>query len=113
MAQHNSRAYTTRRPPQQARRAARKRHQDARATARRRRLAQAESNRQSLLRLCSWLLPDDAIFAHVKLHGNTKWLPRCLAWLALCWAIVDAQHLTDAFDQAVGVCSCLLPCPLT
>jgi hypothetical protein len=59
------------------------------------------------------LLPDDAIFASLKPHGNTKWLPRSLVWLALCWALVDARHLTDAFDQAKALCSSLLPCALT
>jgi len=59
------------------------------------------------------LLPDDAIFSQVKLHGNTKWLPRCLVWLALCWCLVDAKHLTDAFEQAKNLCSSLLPCTLT
>jgi hypothetical protein len=66
-----------------------------------------------MLRLCSWLLPDDSIFSQVKFHGNTKWLPRCLVWLALCWSLIDARFLTDAFDQARAASSCLLPCPLT
>lgn len=105
-------AQQTRRHAQQQRRAAR---QDKQAAKRRnppqgRRVV---TNAESLQRLCSWFLPNDGIFASIKLHGNTKWLPRCLVWLALCWALVDARHLTDAFDHALDVCSSLFPCTLT
>jgi hypothetical protein len=61
--------------------------------------------------LASWFLPDDAIFAGLKFHGNTKWLPRCLVWLALCWALVDTTNLTDAFDAALHTCTNLFSCP--
>ena len=113
MASYNSRAYRTRRPAQQARRAARHCRRAARALSRRYRLAPVQSNRQPMPRLCSWLLPDDSIFSQVKFHGNTTWLPRCLVWLALCWSLADARHLSDAFEQARAACPYLLPCPLT
>jgi hypothetical protein len=44
------------------------------------------TNKESLTVLLHWFLPDDGIFAKVKLHGNTTWSPRSLVWLALCWA---------------------------
>jgi hypothetical protein len=109
MALKPNRADKTRRPAQQRRRAARQKSRSARDRTQRRRPGRAATNRQSLLRLCQWFLPDDSIFAGLRLHGNTKWLPRCLAWLALCWCLVDARHVVDAFDQALAVCPSLFP----
>src|SRR5262245_21760652 len=97
MAAKDPRAHKTRRPAR--RRAGRMKRRSAPAAGGRGRPA-AATNRQSLLRLCSWFLPDDAIFAGLQRHGNTRWRPRGLVWLALCWSLVDARHLTDAFDQA-------------
>jgi len=54
--------------------------------------------------LREWFLPDDGIFSQVKFHGNIKWAPSCLVWLALCWAWSDSRNLTDAFSEAVGCC---------
>jgi Transposase DDE domain len=105
--------HSPRRPTQQHRRAARQDQQAARRRARRSQPDAAVTNGESLKRLCSWLLPDDTIFARLHFHGNTKWRPRSLVWLALCWSLVDARHLTDAFDQARAACSALLPCALT
>jgi Transposase DDE domain len=112
MAPKNCRTHKARRPARPRRRAARQKGRSVRDRARRPPAA-AVTNRQSLLRLCSWFLPDDAIFAGLKLHGNTKWRPRGLVWLALCWSLVDARHLTDAFDQARAACSSLFPGILT
>lgn len=65
---------------------------------------QPVSNAQSLGRLRDWLLPDNGIFAGLKLHGNTSWAPSALVWLALCWAWADSKNVTDAFDAAVTQC---------
>ena len=43
-------------------------------------------------------------FLPMRLHGNTKWLPRCLVCLALCWGWSAARHLTDAFTEAEMFC---------
>jgi hypothetical protein len=57
-----------------------------------------------------WLLPDNSIFAKMKLHGNTKWQPKYLVCLALIWAWSDAKHLTDAYTEAVPCCFSLFGC---
>jgi len=110
MTRKGNRLHQTSRPAQRGRRATRNGRRPSQGSGQ---TSTALTNRDSLTRLCSWLLPDDGIFSRVKLHGNTKWLPRCLVWLALCWSLVDARHLGDAFDQALEVCSSLLPCTLT
>jgi hypothetical protein len=51
-----------------------------------------------------WFLPDDSIFSKMKLHGNTKWLPKCLVCLALLWAWSESKHLTDAYVEAARCC---------
>lgn len=51
--------------------------------------------------MLNWFLPDDAIFSKVALHGNTKWVPRSLVWLALLWAISPCKNLTDAFEDSL------------
>ena len=51
-----------------------------------------------------WLLPHDGIFAGLRLHGNTTWLPRCLVVLAVCWAWAETRNVTDAFTHAVEWC---------
>jgi len=72
------------------------------------------TNKASLEKLREWLLPDDTIFSRITFHGNIKWTPTGLVWLALCWAWSDARHLTDAFNAAVGMCEKMLPCvPVT
>src|SRR6476660_5559285 len=72
------------------------------------------SHQESLVALWNWLLPDEGIFAKVKLHGNTTWLPRSLVWLALCWAWSESHNLTDAFIEAAGWCRRILAfTPLT
>jgi hypothetical protein len=60
--------------------------------------------------MLDWLLPDNRIFAKMKLHGNTKWLPKYLACLALIWAWSEARCLTDAFAEAAPCCVSLFGC---
>jgi hypothetical protein len=72
------------------------------------------TNKESLVALLNWFFPGDAIFAKVKLHGNTTWSPSSLVWLALCWAWSESRNLTDAFTESVGCCQKMLACsPLT
>jgi DDE family transposase len=68
------------------------------------------TNKESFDKLRLWLLPDDGIFSRIKLHGNIKWAPTCLVWLALCWAWSEARNLTEAFAEALGMCQRLLAC---
>jgi len=81
----------------------------ARRQAGRRRL----SNKESLEELRKWFLPDDSIFSRIRFHGNIKWTPTCLVWLALCWAWSEARNLTDAFSEALGVCQKMVACTLS
>jgi hypothetical protein len=62
------------------------------------------TNNDSLKSLREWLLPDSNIFSQIKWHGNIKWTPIYLTWLALCWAWSDSRNLTDAFADALGCC---------
>jgi hypothetical protein len=64
---------------------------------------------QNFNRLREWLLPDPDIFANLSLHGNTKWQPLNLIWLALLWAWSDQRNLTDAFASALEQGRALLP----
>lgn len=70
----------------------------------RRRAKTPATNNQNLQALREWFLPDESIFSKLRFHGNSKWLPLGLVWLALCWAWCDARNVTDAFDQAVVAC---------
>jgi hypothetical protein len=81
----------------------------ARRQARQRRL----SNKDSLEELREWFLPGESIFSSIRFHGNIKWTPTCLVWLALCWAWSEARNLTDAFSEALGVCQKMLVCTLS
>jgi len=67
----------------------------------------APSNVNQVNELLRWFLPDAGIFAGLKLHGNTKWLPVSLVCLALCWAWAEARHVTDAFETSVEQCRLL------
>jgi hypothetical protein len=69
-----------------------------------RRQGKAETNLQQFQALRDWFLPDDSIFSQLRFHGNSKWLPDCLVWMALCWAWCGARNVTDAFSEAVTVC---------
>ncbi len=62
------------------------------------------TNNQNLQALRDWFLPEDSIFSKLRFHGNSKWLPMGLVWLALCWAWCETRNVTDAFDEAVTAC---------
>ena len=64
-------------------------------------------NKEHLAGMLDWLLPDGSIFSKMRLHGNTKWLPKCLVCLALFWAWSESKHLTDAYAEAVQCCQSL------
>jgi hypothetical protein len=66
------------------------------------------TNRQHLQALREWFLPNDSIFSKLRFHGNSKWAPLGLVWLALCWAWCETRNVTDAFDQAVLGCQKML-----
>lgn len=74
------------------------------AKSKQRRPRQPRTNADYFRKLQEWLLPADGIFAELKLHGNTTWLPRSLVWLALCWSWSECRHLTDGFTHAVECC---------
>lgn len=63
-----------------------------------------KSNADHLRGAIEWLLPHDKIFAGLRLHGNTTWLPRCLVVLAVCWAWAESRNVTDAFTHASEWC---------
>ncbi len=86
-----------------ARKAAKKRDQQ-------RRNSRRKINRQSLADLLGWFLPNDRIFSKLKFHGNTKWLPTSLVYLALYWSWSESRNLTDAFTEALGYCQTISDC---
>jgi hypothetical protein len=82
------------------------RRKQSRRHAQRRRANQAKKrkaqrNKEHLAGAFDWLLSEESIFAKIKLHGNTKWLPKYLICLALLWAFSESRHLTDAYAEAV------------
>lgn len=69
------------------------------------------SNRECLEKLLNWFIPDDGIFAKLRIHGNTGWTARKVVYLALLWSWSAASKVTDAFADSVkwfgrlwGVC---------
>jgi Transposase DDE domain len=76
----------------------------ARSQSRCQRQSAGATHGDSLLTLLKWFLPDDGIFAKLKFHGNTSWLPLSLVWLGLCWAWAESRNVTDAFTYAVEWC---------
>lgn len=78
-----------------------------------RRASRAISHAQQMQQLQKWLLPDDGIFAGLGLHGNTKWAPTALVWLALCWGWAESKNVTDAFEAARDQCRLLGVTPLS
>lgn len=80
----------------------------------RRRAKTPPNNHLQFQALREWFLPDGSIFSQLRLHGNTKWMPLHLVWLAFCWAWCDARFVTDAFAEAVRVSQTLFGvAPLT
>lgn len=47
----------------------------------------------------NWVL-QDKIFADLRMHGNTKWMPKYLVILVVLTAWCEGRRLTDAFDKA-------------
>jgi hypothetical protein len=72
------------------------------------RQALGTAHKVSLRARLNWFLGDGSIFAKLKFHGNTSWLPKPLVKLALIWAWSPCKHLTDAFVEATGCCDKLL-----
>jgi len=68
------------------------------------------TNKESLAALLEWFLPNDDIFAKLKFHGNTRWLPGSLLCLALYWSWSESRNLTDAFTEALGYCRTISAC---
>ena len=68
------------------------------------------TNKEHLVGMLGWLLPEESIFSKMRLHGNTKWLPRYLVCLALVWVWSEARHLTDAYVEAVQGCNSMFGC---
>ncbi len=81
----------------------RKQSRSARATNCRAR-AGYQANKEHLAGMFDWFLPDDSIFSEMRLHGNTKWLPRRLVCLGIVWACSELRNLTDAFSEAAECC---------
>lgn len=61
-------------------------------------------HKESLVALQEWFLADDGIFAKLQFHGNTKWSPGSLVWLAVYWAWSECRNVTDAFSEAKECC---------
>lgn len=76
------------------------------------RASRAVSNARQLKQLQKWLLPREGIFANLGLHGNTRWVPAALVWLALCWAWAEPRNVTDSFERALEQCRLLGSTPL-
>jgi hypothetical protein len=94
-----------RRPsPSQRRQTTQRRAFQKRRARRKAARAPAAAHKESLDARLDWLLGDGSIFAKLKFHGNTSWLPTSLVKLALIWAWSECKHLTDAFAEAVGCC---------
>jgi Transposase DDE domain len=76
----------------------------SRAVRRQRQNSICGTSRENLTALRNWFLPDGVIFAKLRFHGNTSWLPVSLVWLAVFWSWSVQRNLTDAFDDALGCC---------
>jgi hypothetical protein len=81
-----------------------RRKQSNRRQRQRRRESQRRKNKAIFQALVSWLIPEDALFAKDRFHGNIKWRPEQLAQQALIWAWQETKNVTDAFDLALEVC---------
>ena len=86
----------------------RKRSRSARAAGSRRRRVRQHTNKEHLASMLDWFLPDESIFSEMRLHGNTKWLPRNLVYLAILWGCSELKNLTDAFLEAAECCQSML-----
>lgn len=70
----------------------------------RRRPKSLPTNADHVRRLREWYLPDESIFSIFRFHGNIKWTPGFLVWMAICWSWCEARYVTDAFTDAFGMC---------
>lgn len=68
------------------------------------------TNKNCFEKLWKWFLPNESIFSTIKFHGNSKWTPACLVWLALCWAWSPVRNLTDAFSESLSMCRKMFTC---
>jgi hypothetical protein len=66
--------------------------------------AAEQKNRDALIAVLTWFVPDDKIFADLKLHGNVNWKPSQLVLQAICWSWQETKNITDAFEYTVEVC---------
>ena len=66
--------------------------------------AEKRKNKESLVAMLDWFLADDSIFAKMEMHGNTKWLPKCLVFLAIMWAWSEHKCVTDSYAEALDCC---------
>jgi IS4 transposase len=94
-------------------RAQKTRAQKKRTQQRRHKKRNPATNNECFKKLREWFLADDGIFSQINFHGNIKWTPVFLVWLAVCWAWADARNLTDAFTEALGCCEKMFgPAPI-
>lgn len=59
----------------------------------------SQNNGDTLRSAVMWIV-NGLNFDHLKLHGNTKWLPCHLIILAVLWVWSGEPQLTEAFKQA-------------
>jgi hypothetical protein len=52
-------------------------------------------------RALNWIV-SDAIFAHLRLHGNVKWKPAALVGLAILWVWSSQPGLVEAAKEAIA-----------
>lgn len=57
--------------------------------------------------LLGWLIPEGALFAKDRFHGNIKWTPEQLAQQAVIWAWQGTRNVTDAFAATLEICEYL------
>ena len=81
-----------------------RRKQTNRRHKQKRRETQRRKNKTILGALLSCLIPEEALFAEDRFHGNIKWVPEQLAQQALIWAWQDTTNVTDAFTMMLEVC---------
>lgn len=84
--------------------ARRKRSKSYKGNKRKNQRKRVPRKKDELRSMLDWFLDDDSIFSKMKLHGNTKWVPKCLVCLALVWAWSESKHLTDAFAESMHFC---------
>jgi hypothetical protein len=79
-----------------------------RAKQSRRRTKALVTNKEDLHGMLAWIVPAGTIFSAGRFHGNSKWTPLSLVYVALCWAWCETRNVTDAFEDGRLVCQTLL-----